>query len=295
MADIPPTEADALLERQILKTKLVRNEETGEQDYFALQARCIDKFGPAAGVFIRQIVFWTGKGMDPEGWIYKTAKEMHQETGLSRRQQDKARDILTKKGVLEDEVRGVPPHYHYRARHFRVNLERLYNLLHGNTEQQLLTSNTEQQLLHGNSEQEPLTTISERELLPTNNGQELLTGNTEQTTENTPVENYKATPQETSEALTGESTLQVAQNGHFAPQQQKINQSIKKEIRRVLTSENPRLGSPKALGHYREGKITLEDVPFWVSLDLFGSEEHARQLEPTVRQVVEELEAEVVA
>lgn len=71
--------------REIQKAQVLRDPETGQEDYFALQARCIGLFGPPAGVFSRQLVFWAGKGMDAEGWIYKTYDEMQQETGLSRR------------------------------------------------------------------------------------------------------------------------------------------------------------------------------------------------------------------
>jgi len=120
---------DAGAERAALKARLLRSDETGSRDYFALQAKCVRRFGPSAGIFIRQLVFWTDKSMLADGWLYKTRNEMQEETGLSRRQQEKARKILTKKGVLEEDIRTVPPHHHYRVLHYRVRLAQLLEML----------------------------------------------------------------------------------------------------------------------------------------------------------------------
>jgi hypothetical protein len=93
--------------RERLKHLLIRNE-AGQEDYLGFQNRCVRKFGPAAGIFMRQLLYWVGRQHDPEGWIYKTQSEMEQETGLARRQQEKARKILCKNGVLKEDRRGVP-------------------------------------------------------------------------------------------------------------------------------------------------------------------------------------------
>lgn len=93
--------------RDALKDLLIRNQ-FGVVDYLDFQNRCVARVGPAAGIFIRQLLFWTGKQHDPEGWIYKTQSEMQKETGLSRKQQEKARKILCKHGVLKENKRGVP-------------------------------------------------------------------------------------------------------------------------------------------------------------------------------------------
>ncbi len=62
-----------------------------------------------------QLLFWDGKGHDPDGWIYKTEKEMERETGLTRSSQRKARRVLVRKGVLEEDKRCLPRRLHYRA------------------------------------------------------------------------------------------------------------------------------------------------------------------------------------
>jgi hypothetical protein len=109
--------------RDALKDRLIRNE-AGVEDYLDFQKRCVRRVGPVAGIFIRQLLFWTGKQHDPKGWIYKTQPEMEQETGLSRRQQEKARKILCKYGVLEEDKRGLP-----RRLWYRVDLEALLRFM----------------------------------------------------------------------------------------------------------------------------------------------------------------------
>ncbi len=120
------------LERNTMKGRLllttVKDQRTGQEiqveDYFVFQARCIRKFGLAAGVYVRQLVFWDGKGMDPDGWIYKSEDEMENETGLRRRAQREARKVLTSSEVLEEKRKGVPCRLFYR-----VNLEKLAEVL----------------------------------------------------------------------------------------------------------------------------------------------------------------------
>lgn len=97
------------LEQKRLRAALVRDEETGKEDFFAFQARCVKKFGAFAGIYLRQLVFWTGKGMDPEGWIYKSQEEWELETGLSRRGQREARKVLKSCEVLEEKRQGLYP------------------------------------------------------------------------------------------------------------------------------------------------------------------------------------------
>jgi hypothetical protein len=69
------------------------------------QTRAVREFGAEAGIFLRQLVFWSGRGVDASGCIYKSRDEWQEETGLSRRQQDKARRILRDRSVIE-ETRG---------------------------------------------------------------------------------------------------------------------------------------------------------------------------------------------
>lgn len=51
-------------------------------------------FGLQESIFLAQFVYWTGKGSNPDGWIYKSAEEIHAETGLSYEQQRRVRSKL---------------------------------------------------------------------------------------------------------------------------------------------------------------------------------------------------------
>ncbi|MDE1944802.1 MAG: hypothetical protein KGI03_00820 [Patescibacteria group bacterium] len=52
-------------------------------------------FGIHESIFISHFVYWSDKGIDPEGWIYKSAEEIEQETGLSYEQQRRVRKALS--------------------------------------------------------------------------------------------------------------------------------------------------------------------------------------------------------
>ena len=61
-----------------------------------------------AALFVSQLFYWTGKGSDPDGWIWKTQEEFEEETCLSRKEQEGARRLAVDAGVLLEEKRGIP-------------------------------------------------------------------------------------------------------------------------------------------------------------------------------------------
>jgi DnaD/phage-associated family protein len=69
-----------------------------------------------AALFLSQLMYWSDKGKDKEGWIWKTRAEMEEETGLSRSEQDTARKVLGEHGVLEEKRAGTPAKMHYRIK-----------------------------------------------------------------------------------------------------------------------------------------------------------------------------------
>ena len=72
---------------------------------------------PLAAVF-KQLFFWSDKGLDSDGWVYKTAKELAEECCLSKDQVDRSMSKLSKLGVIEFKLKkanGAP------TRHYRVN------------------------------------------------------------------------------------------------------------------------------------------------------------------------------
>jgi hypothetical protein len=80
--------------------------------------------GATAGLFLSQLLYWYGKGSDVEGWIYKTQAEWTVETGLTRREQETARNRLKKKGIIEEKRDGMPARLFYRP-----NIEIIISLL----------------------------------------------------------------------------------------------------------------------------------------------------------------------
>lgn len=55
-----------------------------------------------ATILLCQFIYWRGKESDPDGWLYKTAEEIEDETGLSYKEQKVARKHLKEAGFLEE-------------------------------------------------------------------------------------------------------------------------------------------------------------------------------------------------
>lgn len=68
----------------------------------------------AGGLFLSQLFYWSDKGSDPDGWIYKTLEEWHAETALTRSEQERARRALIELGILAVERRGLPARLYFR-------------------------------------------------------------------------------------------------------------------------------------------------------------------------------------
>jgi hypothetical protein len=80
--------------------------------------------GATIGLFLSQLLFLSDKGVNPEGWVYKSEQEMGRETGLTKREQQTARRKLLSLGVIAIERRGFKFTYH-----FRIVWERLYQVV----------------------------------------------------------------------------------------------------------------------------------------------------------------------
>lgn len=70
-----------------------------------------------AGVMLSQAFYWSRRTTLKDGWFYKKADEWTKETGLSRREQETARKVLRKLGILEETKRGIPATLHFRVSH----------------------------------------------------------------------------------------------------------------------------------------------------------------------------------
>lgn len=71
--------------------------------------------GVSAALFLSQLLYWTGKGKLASGWIWKSADDMQEETGLTRNEQKTARHKLKAQGIIEEKLAGVPATLHYRV------------------------------------------------------------------------------------------------------------------------------------------------------------------------------------
>lgn len=72
-----------------------------------------------AALIVCHIAFWQGLGSRGD-WVYKTVKQLQQDTGLTKTQQLTAIKKCTSLGILICEYKSVP-----RTRHFKVSIEKL--------------------------------------------------------------------------------------------------------------------------------------------------------------------------
>jgi hypothetical protein len=94
--------------------------------YHASLARALKSV--TAGILLSQLLYWMERGgSDEDGWIWKTRDELEEETALTRTEQETARKVLVKAGVMEEKLRGVPARMHFRIT--EVHMERLIELL----------------------------------------------------------------------------------------------------------------------------------------------------------------------
>lgn len=93
----------------MLITKLLTDKPVAYHPFLARVAG-----GVTAGLFLSQLFYWSDRGKDPEGWIYKKQTEFEEETALTRREQETARKRLLQQGLIEEKLKGVPPVLHYR-------------------------------------------------------------------------------------------------------------------------------------------------------------------------------------
>jgi hypothetical protein len=70
------------------------------------------------------MIYWVGKGQDPDGWMYKSMEEIEDETAMGRYSQETARKKLKKLGILE-EKKDVRPGDFRQVLFFRIDIDAL--------------------------------------------------------------------------------------------------------------------------------------------------------------------------
>lgn len=83
-----------------------------------------------AALMLSQILYWTPRcGPESEGWFYKTQNQWFEELRLTRTQQENAREILRKKGFIEESLRscsaGTVNHFRARVELIQSEMDRL--------------------------------------------------------------------------------------------------------------------------------------------------------------------------
>lgn len=72
-----------------------------------------------ATILLSQIIYWSRRGVEVvsrDGWIFKTARDWEVETGLSRKMQRRAREILVNGGWIEERLQSMPARLEFRLR-----------------------------------------------------------------------------------------------------------------------------------------------------------------------------------
>jgi hypothetical protein len=76
-----------------------------------------------ATLLLCQLIYWTGKQTDQEGWIYKTSDDIEEETGLSYDEQVTARKQLVKLGFIEEKYKRLDHVMTFRIMANAINQE----------------------------------------------------------------------------------------------------------------------------------------------------------------------------
>jgi hypothetical protein len=68
-----------------------------------------------------QLVYWSDKGTEPDSWIWKTREQLTEETGLSRWEQERARQELRRHGFIREKFAGLPRRLYFQVQHDAIN------------------------------------------------------------------------------------------------------------------------------------------------------------------------------
>lgn len=73
--------------------------------------------GINGALMLSQMIYWSKRTKDRNGYFYKTQDEWEQETGLTRWEQETARKKLRELGFVSEHKHGVPCKVHFRVEH----------------------------------------------------------------------------------------------------------------------------------------------------------------------------------
>lgn len=73
---------------------------------------------PVCALFLSQVSYWCSRSEDGVAWI--THQAMYDQTGMSRKQQDRAASYWESVGVMTKFIKGIPPKIHYSIDYARL-------------------------------------------------------------------------------------------------------------------------------------------------------------------------------
>jgi len=79
-----------------------------------------------ASIMLLNIIYWCDKGKRGQGWFYKSAQEIEEETGLTYREQQSARKALVSKGFIEENYERLSHRMYFRP--IMKNMNEAWNL-----------------------------------------------------------------------------------------------------------------------------------------------------------------------
>lgn len=131
---------------------------SGQQNILVLPRLFIDLTADInSALLLSQLLYWSDRTQDPDGWVYKSHTDWHNEIGITRYSLGEAKAKLTKLGLIETKLKkanGAP------TTHFRVNEENFsksLNSLLSTSKGDSLQSIARNQTIHCSNSDNPLT------------------------------------------------------------------------------------------------------------------------------------------
>lgn len=74
-----------------------------------------------ASILLCQLIYWTDKTKNGDGWIWKNSDEIREETSLTYYEQKTARDILVSLGFVEEQNRRLEHKFYFKVNQDKIN------------------------------------------------------------------------------------------------------------------------------------------------------------------------------
>lgn len=107
-------------------------------NYYVLNKQIIKALGIESTFLLTALIEASDGLADENGWFYKTAPSLEEETGLSKHKQSNIIDELIRLEILEQENKGMP-----MKRFFRINFKKIEELVFKSKESKDLTACSE--------------------------------------------------------------------------------------------------------------------------------------------------------